>query len=46
MDKWRCRRCNYVFVGKEAPKTCPNCGHNTEFEIIDALLPFVPFYDE
>lgn len=46
MDKWRCKRCNYVFVGKEAPGICPNCGHKTEFELFDDLLPFVPFYDE
>jgi rubrerythrin len=46
MEKWKCRRCNYVVVGKEAPKVCPNCGHQTEFELFDNMLPFVPFYDE
>jgi rubrerythrin len=46
MEKWKCGRCNYVVVGKEAPKVCPNCGRETEFELFDNMLPFVPFYDE
>ena len=24
---WRCRNCGYVFVGDEAPETCPVCDH-------------------
>jgi len=24
---WKCRNCGYIFIGKEAPKTCPLCGH-------------------
>ena len=46
MEKWKCKKCNYVFVGKESPKVCPNCGRNEEFELFDDLLPFIPFYDE
>ncbi|MCL2597359.1 MAG: rubrerythrin family protein [Paludibacter sp.] len=24
---WQCRKCGYVFHGKEAPKACPVCAH-------------------
>ena len=24
---WICRNCGHVFIGKEAPKTCPVCSH-------------------
>ena len=24
---WQCRNCGYLFVGKEAPETCPACLH-------------------
>lgn len=27
MVEWKCRNCGYVFVGKEAPETCPACKH-------------------
>ena len=28
---WQCRNCGYIFVGKEAPKTCPACLHPQAF---------------
>ncbi len=47
MDKWKCRRCNYIFVGNETPRMCPNCGHKTEFDLfVDMLPPFSELYDE
>ncbi len=24
---WRCLNCGFIYVGKEAPKTCPACAH-------------------
>ena len=24
---WQCRNCGYIYVGKEAPQTCPACLH-------------------
>ena len=24
---WKCRNCGYIFVGDEAPETCPVCDH-------------------
>ena len=24
---WQCRNCGYLYVGKEAPETCPACLH-------------------
>lgn len=46
MEKWKCSRCNYVFVGKERPSVCPSCGLKADFIMIDELLPFNEFYDE
>jgi rubrerythrin len=47
MDKWKCDKCNYIFVGREAPKICPNCGHKCEFEMFnEEIPPFAPLYDE
>ena len=28
---WQCRNCGYLFVGKEAPQTCPACLHPQAF---------------
>lgn len=28
---WQCRNCGYIFVGKEAPQTCPACIHPQAF---------------
>lgn len=28
---WKCRNCGYIYVGKEAPKTCPCCAHPQSF---------------
>ena len=28
---WVCRECGYVHFGKEAPETCPSCGHPKSF---------------
>ena len=25
--KWQCRKCGYKHTGKEAPESCPSCGH-------------------
>ncbi len=25
--EWKCMKCGYVYVGTEAPKYCPSCGH-------------------
>lgn len=31
---WKCRNCGYIFVGNEAPETCPVCAHpRSYFEI-------------
>jgi rubrerythrin len=47
MDKWKCGSCNYIVVAKDVPRICPNCGHKTEFELFNELLPpFTPIYDE
>ena len=47
MEKWKCKRCNYIFVGNECPRICPNCAHKVEFEIFNELVPpFTPIYDE
>ena len=47
MDKWKCTKCNYIFAGRECPKICPNCGHKTEFEFFEDLIPpFTRLYDE
>ncbi len=29
--EWTCRQCGYVHKGKEAPDTCPLCGHPKSF---------------
>lgn len=26
--EWKCLKCGYVYVGTEAPKICPSCGHD------------------
>ena len=32
---WRCRKCGYVYKGKEAPKKCPACDHpQAYFELL------------
>jgi rubrerythrin len=48
MEKWKCKKCNYIFVGDEAPRICPNCGHKAEFELFFEMDsgPFIPLYDE
>lgn len=28
---WVCRECGYLHTGKEAPQTCPSCGHAQAF---------------
>ena len=28
---WVCRKCGYVHIGKQPPKICPSCGHDTSF---------------
>ena len=28
---WRCQNCGFVYVGTEAPKTCPACNHPQDF---------------
>lgn len=28
---WKCRNCGYIFVGDEAPETCPVCDHPQAF---------------
>lgn len=29
--RWKCRKCGYVFEGKEAPKKCPACLHEQAY---------------
>lgn len=29
--RWACRKCGYIYVGTEAPKVCPLCGHTQPF---------------
>jgi len=32
---WRCRNCGYLYMGQEAPKTCPACAHpQAHFELL------------
>jgi rubrerythrin len=32
---WRCRNCGYLYMGQEAPKTCPACAHPQDhFELL------------
>src|SRR5574344_576368 len=32
---WKCRNCGYIFIGKNAPKMCPCCGHpQSYFEVL------------
>jgi len=32
---WRCRNCGYLYVGQEAPNTCPACAHpQAHFELL------------
>ena len=33
---WRCRNCGYIFVGEDAPETCPVCAHPQAFFEIQA----------
>ena len=28
---WKCRNCGHIFVGEEAPETCPVCAHPRSF---------------
>ena len=28
---WRCQNCGFVYVGTEAPQTCPACNHPQDF---------------
>jgi len=28
---WICSKCGYMHKGKEPPKACPSCGHQTEY---------------
>lgn len=34
---WKCRNCGYIFVGEEAPETCPVCSHPRSFFEIRAV---------
>lgn len=29
--KWKCSKCGYIHEGKEPPKECPACKHETEY---------------
>ena len=29
--EWTCRQCGYVHTGKEAPLSCPSCGHEQAY---------------
>lgn len=32
---WKCQRCGYIYMGKEAPNVCPSCGHpKNYFELL------------
>lgn len=46
MEKWKCGKCNYVFVGKNKPPKCPHCGSVSGFVMIDEMIPFINYYDE
>ena len=36
---WRCRNCGHIYAGKDAPLTCPVCGHpQAYFELRQDLL--------
>ncbi|HSQ97614.1 MAG TPA: rubrerythrin family protein [Rickettsiales bacterium] len=37
---WKCTNCGYHITGKEAPKTCPACGHDKGYfiEVSDILF--------
>ncbi len=28
---WVCRKCGYLHTGKQPPKVCPSCGHDTSY---------------
>lgn len=28
---WKCKNCGYIYVGKQAPKTCPVCKHDQSY---------------
>ena len=28
---WQCRNCGYIYMGTEAPKSCPACAHPQSF---------------
>ena len=30
---WKCRKCGYVWKGKQPPMACPSCGHEKEYYI-------------
>src|SRR5574344_690116 len=34
---WKCRNCGYIYVGENAPETCPVCGHPQSFFEIRSL---------
>ena len=40
IPSWKCSRCNFVFKGEDAPKTCPLCHHDAEFEMIKDYRDF------
>lgn len=34
---WKCRNCGYIYVGEDAPETCPVCAHPQSFFEIRAI---------
>ena len=34
---WKCRNCGHIFIGEEAPETCPVCAHPRAFFEIRAI---------
>ena len=35
-NRWECRNCGHVYIGKEAPQTCPVCKHPRAYFELEA----------
>ena len=45
MNKWKCRRCNFVLIANEPSETCPKCRRKGKFELMGDT-DFEELYDE